>query len=504
MPERENPSRIRLNRRKAGPIVALGLATAFVSGSFSVAVPTSFLPTTETPDPAPTLFSSPIGSHSPEVSPSAEPIVLPEQQTKPNIVVIMLDDINPIDGRLWNYMPSMHSTFVEKGLEFDEYYDETPLCCPARAGFLTGQHTQNHGVIDNKLTPLKFNDSETIATELHDAGYFTGIFGKYLNHFIKFKDKTPRGWDDQAIIDGYNTAYDNYNLRLRNVLDEHHGNRPKDYSTDVLAKKAVEFLRNAPKNKPIFAYIAPAAIHGPNTPAPKHKNDPACKNIEPWKPAGYNEADVSDKPEYVKRRGLLRSNGYDLVKTCETLLSADDLIRRVTEELQRQGRFENTIFIFTGDNGMSWGDHRMRAKDNPYADHLPLFITWPKGRGIEPAISHVVMSNIDIAPTLAEAAGVKMGPYPNGQRKADGVSFYQIITDGITDPNVKFNRDVILESDAEIGVPIPRWWGLRTTETSGMGKWQFIEYKDGEKELYNLANDPDRMNNLASNKVTRI
>lgn len=436
----------------------------------------------------------------PELTQSPEPLKTPETPfEKPNIVVIMLDDINPIDGRLWDYMPSMHSTFVEKGVEFDEYYDETPLCCPARVGFLTGQHTQNHGVIDNKLTPLLFNDHETLATELQNAGYFTGIFGKYLNNFINLKDKTPRGWDKQAIIDGYNTAYFNYNLKLRNGSEEYHGNKPKDYSTDVFANKAVGFIRNAPKNKPIFAYITPAAVHGPNTPAPRDKNNPTCKNIEPWKPGGYNERDVSDKPKYVQERGLLNPNGYDLIKTCETLQSVDDLIRRVTQELQRQGRFENTIFILTGDNGMAWGDHRMDKKNNPYAVRLPLFISWPAVRGTEPAISHVVISNIDVAPMLAEAARVKMGPYPNGQKKADGISFYPELKGATTDPNIRLDRDVILESDAEIGVPIPAWWGLQTTADSEMGKWQYIHYKSGELELYNLNSDPDRMTNLARN-----
>lgn len=425
--------------------------------------------------PEPVKISSSEIPNSLEISPSAEV----EISEKPNIVIIMMDDVNPIDGRLWreNRMPTVYKTFVEGGMEFEEYYAETALCCPARVGFLTGQHTRNHGVLNNDEYTNQFRDSETIATELQDAGYYTFITGKLLNNFIERRDKTIDGFTKQAIFNEKNGKYYNYTLVREEGSRKNYGDRPGDYSTDVISDLAVKFLRQAPKDKPVFALITPFAAHGPTLPAPKHVNDPKCKNIRPW------NAPDSSRPK-------------DLTRICESLLSVDDLVRKVKRELKEQGRLQNTIFIFTADNGMAWGQHGEWTKSNPWAHHIPFYVSWPKE--IPAGISETdVFLNIDLAPTLAQAAGTEMGPYPNGQEKSDGISFYSTLSNQDGDPNLENDRQLILEDQPVRPTHFPKYAGLRTTESFKDGNFHYFITGTGKKYLYDLDSDPREQRNVA-------
>src|SRR5438045_3859259 len=111
----------------------------------------------------------------------------------PNIVVVMLDDFGAIDHRVFERLPNIKALFLDQGLEATNYWGNDPLCCPGRANFLTAQWAHINGVNTNDAKLL--NPTETIATELHDAGYYTTICGKYLNQTQTLTDKSPPGWD---------------------------------------------------------------------------------------------------------------------------------------------------------------------------------------------------------------------------------------------------------------------------------------------------------------------
>lgn len=412
---------------------------------------------------------------------------------KPNIVVIMLDDVNPHDGRLWreSRTPAIYNNIISKGINFTNFYVETPLCCPARANFLTGQHTHNHKVID--LDGTRFNPLVTLATKLRSNGYHTMLTGKYLNYYDKIKSNIiPPGWDRFDSIYESNGQYYNYRIISKNGNIKHYGTQASDYSTDVIANIAVSRLKNVPSEKPIFAYISPYAVHGPNTPAPRHIGDSRCRYIEPWKVASTGEADVSDKPTYVRNFNGRFPDGYNLKTSCETMLSVDDLVRRVRKELIAQGRLNNTIFILTADNGMGWGEHRYWAKTTPYSTHVPFYLAWPLGRGTSSRIESTILSNIDFAPTICALAGCVMNGYPNNQNRADGVSFLGLIKDG----EFNSNRDAVLESqprapwNTSSDAKRPAWWAIRTTHNNLLGLWHYVEYETGEKELYDVSNGP--------------
>jgi arylsulfatase A-like enzyme len=429
---------------------------------------------------------------------------------RPDIVVVMIDDANPHDGRLWSaeYMPNLNELIVDRGVRFTDFHGEVPLCGPSRASLLTGQHAHNSGGNSNNGEQLDV--TTTIATELAEAGYHTAYVGKYLNGYKKFSPEKydPPGWSEFDVINSNQGKYFWYQIRDRDGNITQHKTEEDDYSTDVIADIAVKRIKGAPDDQPLFALIAPYTPHEPNLPAPRHEGDPRCADIEPWAPPNYDEADVSDKPAYIQKLEPLGDDGFDLTAHCESLLSVDEMIGRVGRTLEKEGRLDDTVFVFIGDNGMTWGEHRRIAKVSPYATPMPSYAAWPAGRGTEPRDDATTLSMIDFAPTFCELAGCEMGPYPNGQEMADGLSFASLLAD---DP-LPFLRESVLHT-VPSGGDRPVWWSIRTTEDHPDGRWHYVENRDGFRELYDISGelcyewaegspgDPCQMENLLAGEV---
>ena len=214
-------------------------------------------------------------------------VVEPGPDTRPNIVMVITDDQAALDGRLFQFEPTVKSIFVDHGVNFTDFHSETPLCCPARAGFFTGLHTHNHHVTQNRAT--QFDPTETIATELNGVGYHTMLIGKYLNQYSSNTCKkpfcaphVPPGWDKWVAFGEPN--YYKYDLYIGGnyvggdpAVKEHHESLPADYSTDVIASNAVSAIEAAPAGKPIFAWIAPYGPHAPGVPARATRARPAIR-----------------------------------------------------------------------------------------------------------------------------------------------------------------------------------------------------------------------------------
>jgi len=413
--------------------------------------------------------------------------VLAAEPAQPDIVMVMLDDANPHDGRLFSEgtMPRLDELVVSQGIRFTDFHAEVPLCGPSRANLLTGQHAHNSGVASNDGQQL--DPATTIATELSQAGYHTAYVGKYLNGYRGFTAdrQEPPGWAEFDVINSNQGKYFWYQMRDVDGAISQHRTAEDDYSTDVIADIAVQRIREAPDDQPLFAIIAPFAPHEPNLPAPRHEGDPRCADIEPWAPPDYDEADVSDKPAYIQASPPLGDGGFDLTAHCESLLSVDELVGRIGDELEAQGRLEDTLFIFTADNGMTWGEHRRVGKVSPYSTPLPAYAAWPAGRGNLPRDDGTTLSMIDWAPTLCELAGCRMGSYPNGQDAPDGLSFAALLRD---EP-YPYARQSILHS-VPGGGDRPVFWALRTTSDHPSGRWLYVENQDGFRELYDISGGP--------------
>lgn len=421
-----------------------------------------------------------------------DPPGMDPRSPRPDIVVFVLDDIPPLDGRLWKKLPNIRRYFVQQGVQFTDAHVETPTCTPGRVGFLTGQHTHRHGAY--KTDGSLYDPRETVTTELRSEGYHTIAVGKYVNLFDRVVPKRPPGWDE---FHGSGGRYYDYNL-YSDGIERRFGHRPRDYSTDVIGRIAQKAIKRAPAKDPVFAWIAPYAMHKPWKVAPRHRASKRC-NVKPWDPPGYMETNVSDKPAYVRERRIKSRGGYPLKRICRGLLSVDQMIGDVVGRLKKQDRLENTMLILTSDNGMSFGSQRiLHDKKAPYGTQVPLFIRWPRVLGTEARTVDERIQNIDLAPTLCDIAGCRLGPYPGGATRPDGVSFLGLLTGDRT----TLDRGAVLTSYQEAGHRVPTYWSVTTTASSPLAKrgcrqakdracrWVYTVYATGERELYDISNGP--------------
>jgi arylsulfatase A-like enzyme len=400
--------------------------------------------------------------------------------------------------------------FVQHGVTFADFHSESPLCCPARAGYLTGQHSHNHGVVLNKAQ--LFNPRMSIATQLHALGYHTALAGKYLNMYGTCKKNAancaptiPAGWDRWDALG--DQAYYSYTLWSGDAgapaTPQAHGTAPEDYSTDVIARAAERQIADAPPSQPLFEWVAVFGPHAPMTPAPRHAGS-SCP-VQPWDPPSFNEADVSDKPAYVRGTPLLtgaKARGHTLTAECRALRSVDEAVAGVRDALAATGRLDDTLFVFAGDNGMEEGEHRLSRKEAPYITQIPFLISWPAGLGSEPRTVSERVQNIDLAPTLCALAGCALGPYPNGQARPDGISFLPLL-----EGQDSLGRDAVLDEmpavqSAKVTNAPPPWAAVTTTASSPLAavgcalaatggcRWHYIEYVTGERELYDVSGGP--------------
>jgi N-acetylglucosamine-6-sulfatase len=403
--------------------------------------------------------------------------------TRPNIVLILTDDQSYESVAAMPYVSRLSNWYT-----FPNAYINNSTCSPSRATILSGQWSHHTGVEGTAGAP-RFDDHSTVATWLDKAGYRTALVGKYhlgnvnetrIEHYI------PPGWDEWYGWDGIkgSEAYYNYTLNQNGTL-KHYGSTPRDYSTDVLTGIASAFIkRSAASPRPFFLYFAPRGPHNPWIAAPRDFDAFHDKPM-PHAP-DYNEADMSDKPAWWRALPLRRPSNLDNARRKEyaTLLSVDDAVRTLVRTLSDNGLMKNTVVIFMTDNGYAFGEHRHLAKICPYEEcnKTPLMIWYPAGR---PRRIPQPVSNVDIAPTLADLAGIAPGAPVDGHslvpllRSATTPWPYPVLLRGYKGPNGR-------------PTAIPTFWGIR------FGQYKYIEtVSTGETELYDLKVDPFELNNVA-------
>lgn len=348
-----------------------------------------------------------------------------EEPERPNIVVVITDDqtLEQMSGRS---MPFTHRFFEENGTSFVNAIVTTPFCCPARASFLTGQYVHNNGAFTSYKDFRRRKDN--LATWFDFAGYRTALLGKYLNQYEKFapSEATPApGWDQWRMLLEPLSYYD-YEVAV-NGEKEHRGTRPRDYSTTYLNRHAVKLVeRWAPKEPPFFLWFAPHAPHdeqgrsegkcsGRAVPAP---GDLArLRGARPPNGPSVGERDVSDKPEYIRELPRLDGEENALIERlyrCRlaSLREVDRGVAGIVGELRDADELDDTILVFTSDNGLFHGEHRLGdSKRLPYAEaiEVPLLARVPGdlvGGGERVGRIPQPVANIDLAPTLLELVGV--------------------------------------------------------------------------------------------------
>jgi arylsulfatase A-like enzyme len=415
---------------------------------------------------------------------------------QPNIVLILTDDMRYEQTAR---MPWLATKMIDKGETFQRGYVVNPLCCPSRTSVLTGKYSHSTDVYTNLPPHGGFEtftttgqDASTIATWLSEAGYRTGLVGKYLNGYVQDEATyVPPGWDVWNALAGNTPGegtglYYNYSMSIDGVL-KNYGDAVADYSTTVLANDARRFIRTTPSDQPLFLYFAPSAPHLPALPA--SIDNTACSDLAPNRPPSYDEADVSDKPPYIRRidpwtSQLIFQQDSFYLRQCRTLISADRAVNTILSALGATGRLRNTFIVFMSDNGNLNGEHRWFKKTVPYEEaiHVPFVVRYDPLTRRQPSSDpdHFVL-NIDLAPTFATLAGVEA---PG----AEGASIVPLL-DGTS---ASWRSDVLIEH-ANPGTTgaVPPYCALRNDD------YEYVRYGSGEEELYDMHADPYQLDNLA-------
>ena len=393
----------------------------------------------------------------------------------PDIVVVVTDDMRASD---WQALPETRK-LLEGGTTFPNFFLTTPTCCPSRTSILTGQYVHNHGVLTNEdkgsptggITAFRRLglENETIAHELGAAGYRTAIVGKFLNGYKP--DDPPVGDWDRWVVPS-DKGYTNFALSIDGK------SRPgKGYLTDVLRDEAVRFVKETPDRMPLFLYFAPRAPHGPAIPAARHRE--AFRDAAVKRNGAFDEEDLGDKPAYVQRKDEIGPQGERRLDETErnrlaSLLAVDEAVVAILGQLEDAGRLDNTYVFVLSDNGYLLGGHRMDGKGSPYDGSVRVpMLAW--GPRFERGTDERLVANIDIAPTIAQVAGVTLSA-------ADGQSLLD-----------KASRTGILLERFKDGAK-PTYAAIRTEHRL------YVEYDTGERELYDHQRDPRETDNLLADE----
>ncbi|MFN8036137.1 MAG: sulfatase [Acidimicrobiia bacterium] len=479
---------------------------------------------------------------------------------RPNIVFILTDDLD-----LTTYDPAKFPALrdlASRGVTFSHFMVNNSLCCPSRASILRGQYVHNHGVEENGPPKGGFqrfhalgDERSTVATWLHAAGYRTALLGKYLNHYPDTTSATyvPPGWDEWASPSAGN-PYTEYRYQMNeNGTLVRYGSQPTDYLVDVLARKSVDFIDRTAGKQPFFLYVAPYVPHQPATPAPRYAN--AFPKVLAPHPPSFNQADVSAEPNWLRERPELGNVAVAYIddlyrRRLQDMLAVDDLLSDVVDSLRATGQLDNTYIFLGSDNGFHLGQHRLPpGKETAFDEDIRVPL-WVRGPGVPrgKTVGRLAM-NVDLAPTFAAIAGVKVPPFVDGRSLApllgDGsppkswrhdafVEHYKLASRGrarrrttsTTEPVSRFRNDSpeapndpdedegytrarIPESAADaaaaritrinpFGVGVPDYHAIRTS------RYLYAEYETGERQLYDLARDPYEMHNIAGSAKSSL
>ena len=383
--------------------------------------------------------------------------------SRPNILLINLDD-SRLDGT--DRMPALQALAAD-GVSFSETFTPNAVCCPSRASLLSGVYSVRHGtrtvagVIGGAhIFRERGTDQQTIAVWLHDAGYATALFGKYLNDYSGSEETAgpgggfyiPPGWDRwRAFVSPEH--YGGVHGRTYEIVDESGARTLYDdhssdaqYATDVQGGWVRDFVAESVQaGRPFFAYWAPYASHGDSViPAQADRHYGVLDGMPLWRPPNWDEADVSDKPRWVGAQPPDPFGGgfTDAVRqfAYESLLSVDEQLAAIRSQLDGLGIADDTVVVVTSDNGSTWGEHRMWAQRKGCAyeecQRVPLIVRYPRGGAGTALTFDTPVLNLDLAPTLADLAGV---PVPVS---IDGASFAPWLRG---DPPPPLRADYLLE-----------------------------------------------------------
>ncbi|MFC0773841.1 sulfatase family protein [Terrimonas alba] len=432
----------------------------------------------------------------------------PGREKPMNIIFILADDhrydamgfMNKIKGLETPGMDRM----AKEGAHIKNAFVSTALCSPSRASILTGQYAHTHTVVDNEAAlpgNLVFFPSY-----MQKKGYQTAFMGKW--HMGNTDDQPQPGFDYWLSFQGQGV----YNNPTFNINGKRIKQPEGSYVTDLLTDYAIQWMDGRNKNKPFFLYLSHKGVHAEFYPAKRHENKYANIPVV-CPPSMYLTATDSSKtygvvttpqtkvnyrdiPKWVRNQryswhgvdymyhGFIQFDNF-YRRYLETLQAVDESVQKVLEWVSSQGLQNNTMVVYMGDNGFSFGEHGLIDKRHAYEESMrvPLLV-WAPGMVKPNSVVEQIIMNVDLAPTFLELAGI------NKPGQMQGFSF----TDILKGKNSPWSRDkVFYEYYWEAAFPqTPTMFAIRTD------RYKYIYYNGvwDINELYDLQADPYEMNNL--------
>ena len=306
---------------------------------------------------------------------------------RPDVVFILLDDLR-YDALSFLDHPYVETPHIDKlreqGAWMENAFVTTSICCPSRATFLTGTYASRHGVIDNETSEYNPEITPPVSKYLQDAGYRTAMIGKW--HMGSSGQARPH-FDEWLSFDGQGKYYD-----PEFIYTDGSREKLKGYTTDILTDRAIDFVQRQPEGQPFFLMLSHKAVHEPFQPAPRHKTAFGAKTMDP-QPVSWNDT-FEGKPEWQIRqrtrdvRWNWRTRDVEeeqlpdaialepwkkkkkYVDQLRCLAAVDDGVGRLVEVLRERGNLDNTLIVFTSDNGYFHLEHRRWDKRLAYEESL--------------------------------------------------------------------------------------------------------------------------------------
>jgi N-acetylglucosamine-6-sulfatase len=405
-----------------------------------------------------------------------------------NVIFVLVDDLRydalGYMGHPWIETPNLDA-LAKSGVQMRNAFVTTALCSPSRASILTGQYAHRHRVVDNN-NPVP-PGTVFFPQYLQQAGYDTAFIGKW--HMGGASDAPQPGFDRWVSFRGQGTY-----LPSQNGLNVDGRAVPqRGYITDELTDYALDWLKERRADRPFFLYLSHKAVHADFTPADRHKGRYRDKPFTPPQTMAETPENLAGKPMWVRNQrnswhgvDFPYHSALDIAeyyrRYAETLLAVDDSVGRVMALLRERGMLDSTIVMFMGDNGFAFGEHGLIDKRTAYeaSMRVPLLMS---GGGL-PAASRVdeVVANIDIAPTILDAAGLQPPPM-------DGRSALPLARG----ERIPWRETLLYEYYWERNFPqTPAMHALRGS------RYKYIRYYGlwDTDELYDLQADPLETRNL--------
>ncbi|MHC4692774.1 MAG: sulfatase family protein [Planctomycetota bacterium] len=419
--------------------------------------------------------------------------------TKRNIVFVLSDDHRYDFMGFMQEAPAFLETpnmdrMSKKGAHLANAFVSTSLCSPSRASILTGQYMHHHRIVDNQRPEPE--GTVFFPQYLQKAGYQTAFVGKW--HMGHEHDDPRPGFDHWASFKGQGTYFDP-TLNINGKRKKFRG-----YTTDILTDQALTWLKDGRNTrKPFFLYLSFKAVHYPFQPAERHQGRYAKARVKRPETMANTERNYQTQPHWVRERRY-SIHGVDHMETgqydndpvpsfddlyrqyCETVHGLDENLGRVLNYLDESGLSDSTLVIYMGDNGFALGEHGFYDKRDAFEESIRVpMLAYAPGM-VRPGTKITQMvQNIDIAPTLLDAAGVRIPKAAN----MDGRSFLPLLRD----ESIPWRDHILYEYYWEWNFPAtPTVFAIRNQ------RYKYIFYHgvwdhDG---FYDLQTDPHERHNL--------